>query len=66
MSYAELEKLINQRVLLPADGLWVECVVKNAKQSYGKLRVLVIPMAGRGETWVDAARVRPLASNQGE
>lgn len=64
MTAAEMQELINQRVYLPIDGggplggMLVECVVKNAKQAYGKLRVQVIPMAGKGEAWVDVARVR--------
>jgi hypothetical protein len=60
MSYTEMQQLINQHVYLPTDGLLVECVVKDAKQAYGKLRVQVVPISGIGETWVDASRVRPL------
>ena len=59
MSYTEMQELINQRVYLPTDGLLVECLVKNVKAAYGRLRVQVIPMSGKGETWVDASRVRP-------
>jgi hypothetical protein len=59
MSAQELQELINQRVYLPVAGLDVECVVKNAKASYGKVRLLLLPMAGRGETWVNASSVRP-------
>ena len=65
MTAQEMQELINQRVYLPIDGgLLIECVVQNAKQAYGKLRVQVIPMAGKGETWVDASRVRPLEGAQ--
>ena len=64
MTVHEMQELINRRVYLPADHLLVECVVKNVKQAYGRLRVLVIPMAGKGETWVDASRVRPLEEAQ--
>jgi len=64
MSYAEMQTLINQRVYLPSDGLLIECVVKNVKAAYGRLRVQVIPMSGRGETWVDASRVRLISSGK--
>ena len=62
MTAHEMQEMINMRVYLPVDGgLLVECVVSNVKVSYGKLRVRVMPISGQGETWVDAARVRPLA-----
>ena len=61
MTVEEMQELINQHVYLPIEGgLLIECVVSNVKMSYGKRRVRVIPLAGKGETWVDAARVRRL------
>ena len=61
MSTEEIEELINQHVYLPVEGgLLIECVVSNVKMSYGKRRVRVIPLAGKGETWVDASRLRRL------
>ena len=65
MTAAEMQELINRHVYLPTDGLLVECVVSNVKVSYGKLRLRVIPISGRGETWVDAARVRPVENAVG-
>jgi hypothetical protein len=64
MSAAELQELINRRVYLPVAGIDVECVVKNAKASYGKIRLLILPIRGKGETWVNASSVRPVEAER--
>lgn len=41
-------------------GLYVDVKVLDAKKSYGCIRFLVSPMAGSGEVWVSAERVRAM------
>jgi hypothetical protein len=61
MSYQEMQALIHQKVYLHVQfGLCMTCDVKDVKQAYGKLRVLIAPVSGCGQAWVDASRVRPL------
>lgn len=35
------------------NGLLVDCDVKDVKRVYGKVRILVSPVAGKGETWIE-------------
>lgn len=49
---------IGKRGLVRAGQLEVEVEVYDAKMVYGRVLLLVRPVAGHGETWVDAQRVR--------
>lgn len=62
MTVKEMTQIIAKQVigkvgLVKTGGLEVAVWVRDAKQSYGSTRVLVAPVAGRGETWVDLTRV---------
>jgi hypothetical protein len=52
---------LGARVLVRCDAsreaMQVECTVKNVKNSWGKPRLLVTPVAGSGEQWVELERV---------
>jgi hypothetical protein len=42
------------------DSLQFVCRVVDVKVGYGQPRVLITPMAGTGETWVEFGCLRPL------
>jgi hypothetical protein len=44
---------VGQRVCLNCDGLHVDCTVKDVKSAWGRERVLLVPVAGTGERWVE-------------
>lgn len=59
MTTSEMAHMIGRRGLMPANAagdIACEIEVVDVKQAYGVLRFRVRPVAGRGETWIDAAR----------
>jgi len=48
---------LGARVLVRCEAMQIECTVKNVKNSYGQPRLLVAPVAGSGEQWVEMRRV---------
>jgi hypothetical protein len=51
--------LIGTRVYLEVGGIWFACRVIDAKNSYGKPRLQIIPVAGTGTKWVLESSVSP-------
>lgn len=49
----ELLKYIDKEVTINLIGLRILVTVKDVKQSYGKTRFLVTPVAGGGESWIE-------------
>jgi hypothetical protein len=49
---------IGKSGLLRCEYLSVEIVVADAKRSYGRTLLLVRPIAGTGEQWVEESRIR--------
>lgn len=49
---------IGKRGTINQGGLFVDVQVLDAKSAYGCTRFLVSPMAGSGEVWVSAERVK--------
>ena len=43
----------------PSNGLMVEVRVIDAKNSYGVPRLLIEPVSGSGQTWVNVDSLRP-------
>jgi len=60
MNVTELNKLINQQVKVSIEGLSVSCIIVDAKSTFGHTRVLVRPVKGSGEAWVDISKVEGL------
>jgi hypothetical protein len=48
---------IGARVLVRFETLQIECTVVNVKNSWGQPRLLIQPVAGNGEQWVELGRV---------
>lgn len=57
MRASELIRLIDTFVSVRFETLLVDCKVIDAKAAYGKVRVLVVPVTGRGEQWVEDSRI---------
>jgi len=53
----ELTPAIGAVVLVRYQEIVVECRVRDAKASYGKVRLLVHPIAGRGCQWIELSRL---------
>ena len=48
---------IGATVLVRFENLSILCTVKNVKNSWGKPRLLIAPVAGEGEQWIELGRV---------
>ena len=48
---------VGQRVSVSMESLTVTCEVLDCKSSYGRVRLLVAPLAGSGSQYVEMSRV---------
>ena len=53
----ELAPAIGSTVRVYFEGLTFECQVIDAKNSYGKIRLCVKPVAGTGTKWIETSRL---------
>lgn len=53
----EMIPALGAHVLVRFESLTVECWVKDVKTSWGKPRLLIVPVTGSGEQWVELGRV---------
>lgn len=60
----DMTPVIGQTVQLRVEDIKVLVMVLNAKNSYGRLRLLVTPVAGSGEQWVEMSRVSLIDNQQ--
>jgi hypothetical protein len=58
----EMVPALGTHVHVRFESLTVECWVKDVKNSYGKPRLLIVPVVGSGEQWVEMTRVTVPAS----
>ena len=58
MTVAQMATLVGQEGLLRVERLQVQVRVVDVRTVYGRLQLLVEPVAGSGQQWVDADRVR--------
>jgi hypothetical protein len=56
---------LGARVFVRCETLQIECTVKNVKNSWGQPRLLVAPVSGSGEQWVELGRVTVPAASDG-
>jgi hypothetical protein len=56
-----LTDLIGRTVSIPAGqgNIQYQAVIADAKTSYGVDRVLIRPVSGKGEAWVNADKIAP-------
>lgn len=52
-----MQSAIGKTVYLRVDSLHVSCEVTDAKSAYGRIRLLVKPVSGSGEMWVEESRL---------
>jgi hypothetical protein len=58
MTALEMNDVIGAQVYLEAvPGLQVRCLITDAKTSYGRRRLRIIPLNGKGQAWVNAESV---------
>jgi hypothetical protein len=53
----EMIPALGAHVLVRFESLTVECWVKDVKNAWGKPRLLIVPVVGSGEQWVELGRV---------
>ena len=51
---------VGAKITVRFESLSIDCTVKDVKNSWGKPRLLVEPLTGRGEQWVEMSRVATL------
>lgn len=54
---------IGASVLVRFESLTVVCIVLDAKNSWGKVRLQIEPILGQGSQWVELERVTPIEDN---
>jgi hypothetical protein len=55
---SSLALYIGKSGVLRCEYLYVDITVADAKRSYGRTLLLVRPVAGTGEQWVEESRIR--------
>lgn len=66
MSLSEIVKLVGKRTGMKTeaairfDGLFINIQIKDARQSFGRVDVLVTPLNGKGEKWVAVDSLREM------
>ena len=58
----QMHVAIGQQVNIKMESLQVTCEVKDVKNSYGRVRLLVFPLCGSGEQWIEMSRVTSLTN----
>ena len=58
MTASELARLIGHEATISSDGLQVRVRILDGRTAYGREDLLVTPVAGEGQRWVSAERVR--------
>lgn len=53
----ELAPAVGETVFVRMETFRVPCVVLDAKNSWGKVRLLVTPVYGEGEQWIELERL---------
>jgi hypothetical protein len=58
MTVLQMSQLVGKQITVDLEGLAVSCKVKDVKTAYGKYRLLVVPVSGSGEKWIETSRVK--------
>lgn len=54
----QMQVAIGARINVRCESMQIECIVEDVKNSWGQARLLVRPVAGTGQQWVEMSRVR--------
>jgi len=60
----EMAEMIGTTVHVKVESFQVPMTVTDAKVAYGNRRLLVSPIGGRGQAWVDASRIESQRSQK--
>lgn len=61
MGFREMAEMIGTTVRVRVEGFTVPMTISDVKVAYGNKRLLVSPIGGSGEAWVDASRATPMS-----
>jgi hypothetical protein len=53
----ELTPAIGERIYVRFEQLTIDCTVVDAKNSWGQVRLLIQPVTGTGQQWVEMGRI---------
>lgn len=59
--FREMAEMIGTTVRVKVEGFTVPMTISDVKVAYGNKRLLVSPIGGSGEAWVDASRAAPMS-----
>ena len=57
MTIPEAQQAIGKYFKLPIEEIIVDVMVKDVKAAFGRVDVLVAPVSGSGQKWVNSARL---------
>ena len=57
MTVKAMAELIGRHVSVRYESLEITCRVEDAKVSYGRPRLLIAPLTGSGQQWIESTRV---------
>jgi hypothetical protein len=58
MTLKEIMKLIETKAIWPVDGVDIQVIIKDAKSAYGNDLVLIVPVAGKGQKWINVNSIK--------
>lgn len=64
MTAKQLHPHLGRLVYLTVNGIDFVCVIVDAKRAYGRDCYQLEPVAGEGQTWVNARSVRPVPEQE--
>jgi hypothetical protein len=59
----EMSPALGQRILVKFESMRVLCTVLDVKNVYGRERLLVAPIEGNGQQWVELSRIAILGQS---
>jgi hypothetical protein len=57
VSVKEMAELIGRHMSVSFESVAITCKVIDLKMAYGRPRLLVAPVAGSGQQWIETSRV---------
>jgi hypothetical protein len=60
MTAVQMAMAVGQQVYFVNGSFRFLCTVKDIKMAYGQMRLLISPLAGTGEQWVEFSRLQPV------
>jgi hypothetical protein len=63
ITYHDMTPAIGAKVSVKFEDIRVPCTVRNVKNSYGRVRLEVVPESGSGSQWVEVSRLTKIPDN---